>query len=154
MDVPEVQLFGQLDVDVPRVFDFVPETFQGRVQPRRAHRRGAHVHAAAFLPQVKRNAQYPDPLHHTPGRNSCQTPGPPSYRIPQRKAVGPAGNLLRVLVSFGTGSLSKRRSFPRKRESASQTFGNALWTDSLFRGNDDALQCPFLAIDTSSGFTK
>ena len=34
-----------------------------------------------------------------------------------------------VFVSFGMGRLSKRRSFPRKRESTRQTFGSALSSD-------------------------
>ena len=32
-------------------------------------------------------------------------------------------------MSFGAGSLSKGRSFPRKQESTQQTFGNVLSTD-------------------------
>ena len=49
------------------------------------------------------------------------------------QAVTPPQN--QVLVSFGTGSLSKRRSFPRKRiQSLDGTFPKVCGVDS--RGND------------------
>src|SRR5208337_650916 len=40
-----------------------------------------------------------------------------------------AARVGRVLVSFGISFLAKHRSFPRKRESTPQAFGNALFTD-------------------------
>ena len=57
--------------------------------------------------------------------------------VPFRAQVGPLGPPRQrptacqeaVLVSFGTVIHSIRRSFPRKRESTRQSFGNALSTE-------------------------
>src|SRR5205823_13219905 len=55
--VTEVLLLGKLDVNVARVLHLMSQVFDGRVQPRRAHRRRAHIHTTALLPEVQRHAQ-------------------------------------------------------------------------------------------------
>jgi hypothetical protein len=60
----------------------------------------------------------------------------------------------RMLVSFGTGPLPKHQSFPRKRESTRQTFGNALSTDWIppaeRDGNDRRFERYPIPNDTNS----
>ena len=51
-------LLGNGDRDVARVFDDVPDGFEARFQSGDADRRRTHVHAAARLPKVKRNADH------------------------------------------------------------------------------------------------
>src|SRR6266568_758755 len=63
MDVAIVKLFGQFDVDVSRVLHLIAQSLQRRIQPRRAHRRGAHVHATALLTEIERRADNTNSLH-------------------------------------------------------------------------------------------
>src|SRR5690349_24598654 len=50
-------LLGNLDVNVSRILDFMPQVPDGRIQARSAHRRRAHVHSAPLLPEVEGDAQ-------------------------------------------------------------------------------------------------
>src|SRR6266568_4515044 len=63
MDVAILKLFGQFDVDVSRILHLIAQSLQCRIQPRRAHRRGAHVHASALLTEVERRADNTNSLH-------------------------------------------------------------------------------------------
>ena len=59
-----------------------------------------------------------------------------------------------VLVSFGMGTHLSRQSFPRKRESIPQTFGNVLLSDWIppaeRDGNDRRLEWIPIPNDTST----
>src|SRR5208337_60488 len=72
---------------------------------------------------------------HTAGgvRKVLARGGPAPRSSHGRISEGRAG----VVVSFGRHGRSRPRSFPRKRESTPQAFGNALSSDWIrFRGND------------------
>src|SRR5208337_1554072 len=70
--VTKVLLLRQPDMNVSGVLHLMPQALQRVVKPRGAHRRRAHIHPPAFLPQVEGNAQNAN-LHRPAPRTECVT---------------------------------------------------------------------------------
>ena len=63
--------FGDFYPDISRIRNLVAERFKPRLQPRHAHRRGPHIHAAAACPKIKRHADHANPAWWLRLRAAC-----------------------------------------------------------------------------------